>query len=107
MERAYLSARLLRFSSSDMTTATPNRSARRIFFSRSVAEPVEGETGGTTGFWSPSSTVSSFLVSSSLVTTLGSEEGGAVEMAELGFEGGEVVVGGASRVSFFGESMRI
>lgn len=36
----HLSARLLRFSSSDITTAVPNRSARRIFFSRSVAPPA-------------------------------------------------------------------
>lgn len=36
-QNTYLSARLLRFSSSDMTTGVPNRSARRIFFSRSVA----------------------------------------------------------------------
>lgn len=103
VERAYLSARLLRFSSSDITTATPNRSARRIFFSRSVTEPVEGETGGTAAFCSPFSTVSSFFVSS-LVTTLGSEEGAEVDMAELGFEGigvgvAAVVGGGASRVS--------
>lgn len=36
-QNTYLSARLLRFSSSDISTGIPNRSARRIFFSRSVA----------------------------------------------------------------------
>lgn len=46
----HLSARLLRFSSSDITTAVPNRSARRIFFSRSVAPPAAAPAAAV-GFW--------------------------------------------------------